>query len=247
MTHDRLDRMIASRGLPPEIRQRILDRLHEANVSADDPLAAVFVVEASVEEQVILVACLPKAVARRLRTELSDRNGELVAGLRDTVRDSLGEATVQAVRDMRHRAALNLAALAVVAAVGLVGLGVAGGVQLGLDRQAGLFESVAASPAAETWTMLVSANPQIDQTLTEDCSPGAALVLPQRDGRPACLVPLWIADAPPRSPESFPARVMDELRHRVATAPTWLLVLVGGLGTLGLHPLIRRLQDRPGG
>lgn len=247
MTYDRLDRMIDSRGLPSEIRDRILDRLNEANVSAEDPLAAVFVVEANVENRAAALAGLPEAVARRLRIELGDHNGQLVSGLRDTVRDSLGAAAAEAIRDMRQRAALNLAALATVAAIGLVGLGIAWGVQLGLDRRVGLLESVAASPAAETWTMLVSANPQIDQTLTEDCSPGAALVLPQRDGRPACLVPLWIADAPPRSPESFPARVMDELRHRVATAPAWLLVLVGGLGTLGLHPLIRRLQDRPGG
>lgn len=244
MTHDRLDRMIASRGLRPEIRQRILDRLAEANVSRDDPLAAVFVVEASVEEQVVLVACLPEAVTRRLRAELSDRNGELVAGLRDTVRDTLGEATGQAIRDMRHRAAWNLAALAAAAAIGLVGLGIAWGVQLGLDRQAGLFEAVAASPDAETWRTLIAANPQIAQTLADDCAPDAPLFRPQPDGRPACLAPIWLGDAPPRPPESFPARVMAELRHRVATAPGWVFLLLGILGTRAVGPLVRWIQKK---
>ena len=248
MTHDRLDRMIASRGLPSETRRRILDRLNEANVSSEDPMATVFVLEASIENSAVALARLPEAVTRRLRIELGDHNGQLLAGLRatlcDTVRDTLGDATAKAIRDTRRRAARNLAALATTTAIGLVGLGMAWGTQLGLDRRAGVFEAVAASPAAETWKMIVSANPQIDQGLDEYCAPDASLFLPQPDGRPACLVPLWIADAPPQPPESFPARVMIELRHLIATAPGWAFLLLGILGSRAVQPLVRWIQKK---
>ncbi|MBK5927154.1 hypothetical protein [Rhodobaculum claviforme] len=235
MSVDRLARMISSRGLTEENRRAVMDRLNEASVDPGDPLAVMFVME-------LAMARMPEAMARRMRAELSDRNSQLVASLRDTVRDTLGDAAAEAARDLRHRAARNLAALAVVASTVLVGLGIAWGAQLGLDRRSGFLEMLAAHPEAETWATLIAANPSVERTIAEDCAPDSTLFLPQTDSRPACLVPLWIDKAPAPTPEAFPARVMTELRHRVTTAPGWLFLAIGVLGTLAVQPLIRWIR-----
>jgi hypothetical protein len=244
MSYSRFNRLIDSHALPAEMRQKVFDRLFEANVAQDDPLAVVFVVEANIEQRAQALASLPDRMAGRLRADLADSNSALVDGLRQTVEKTLRQTSAQAIRGARRNSVMNLVAACILGGTAIGGLGVAVGAQIGQDRSASFLETLAASHEAEGWEQLMRRNRGLVDFISTHCGPESVLFIPEARGGPACNVPLWIRDARTPAPASFPARLSAEISHLLDTIPARLALLIGMLITLAAHPLIRWMIRR---
>lgn len=239
MSDFRLNRMIDSHALSAEMRQRVFERLVEANVAPDDPLAVVFVVEANIEQRAQDLASLPDRMTGRLHADLANCNSALVAGIRETVEKTLRQTSAQAIRGARRNSVMHLVAACILGGTAIGGLGLAVGAQIGQDRNASFLETLAASPDAEGWEQLMRRNRGLVDFISTHCGPESVLFIPEARGGPACSVPLWIRDARTPAPPSFPARLRVEIDHLLDTIPAWIALLIGMLITLAAHPLIR--------
>lgn len=244
--------MIAHGPLGEDLEERILDRVHRAGWSLDDPVSIQIahdtLSEARMNAFLDKTGALPdrieQATVRALRQvesqgrrDIEARQQVVAAAVTAEVARALQTNLPQLARSLRAHMAQKLAAIMLVLAL----LSLAGGYTLGRQEASRLgqdYAELALAPDGHRWLQLQSFNGDLDMTIAQYCRPDQQGHIPTEDGREACAVPLWL-EGPAPSPAGA-VTTGSRLRALAARLPVGTGVGLGLLFGIGLAFLFSR-------
>lgn len=244
--------------LEKELEARIWDRVFRTGWSPDDPMSLQIahdtIQESRMDSFGAKMAALPgqldravqsaldKVEAARARAAKADRQAIAEQVAQDTTA-ALQAALPRFEKTLHRRTAqrlvLTLALLSLVVGTG--------GYIWGRHDTAELetrFAAFATRADAVTWISLLTSNGNLDQNMSEACTPGGSGFVVTPEGRRACHVPLWLdaPDVPTHGPLTVTDFTTDHLTSLQTRASSFVLLAVGLLLGAVLRPLPRKLR-----
>ncbi|WPZ23564.1 hypothetical protein T7987_17820 (plasmid) [Sulfitobacter faviae] len=240
---DRLDHFLNAYSLTDAQREDIRRRVYHAGHSPEDPLAILTAQDAIMEGRGTEVmaaleklprqlegvtATLAKKITGKVTADINKCNAALQAGLSQQMNALIDETLKRSAAraDIRNlkRAALHIVLICVMLG-GLAGLF---GYALGKQEVHDLgpqYAHVLPRADASTWLALIESNPNIDDTLWENCHNGGPQSYLAQDNRAVCAVPLWMA--PERQHSSPKPPYLKTLSSLIpARTSTWVLLCI---------------------
>lgn len=246
------------RPLEKEVEASIWDRVHRANLSAEDPMSLQIAHDTIQENRLKsfsskmeglpekldkgVQSALDKVEASRASAAKADRQAMVEHVAREAT------ATLQAALPRFERTLHRRTAQRLVLTLALISLFAGtGGYIWGrhdTSQLATQFSAFATRADAKTWVSLLLLNGNLDVNLSGSCTPGGPGFFQSQEGRDACAVPLWLdaPDMPTPGPLTVKDFATDHLASLRTQASAFALVLVGLLLGAALGPLLRKLR-----
>lgn len=246
------------RPLEKAVEASIWDRVHRANMSAEDPMSLQIASDTIQEDRMrnfaakmeglpgkldkAVQSALDKVEASRARAAKADRQAIAEQVAQDTTA-ALQTALPRFERTLHRRTVqrlvLTLAFITLVTGTGGYIWG-----RHDTARFETQFAAFATRADAVTWISLLTSNVNMDANMSEACTPGGSGFFMTPEGRRACYVPLWLdtPDIPTPGPLTVTDFATAHLMSWRTRSSSFVLLGVGFLIGAVLRPLPRKLR-----